>query len=61
MPPPVIQGTIILAVALLVIPASASCPTLSPRPTPPSTVYDLRIDDFEVVMAMGDRYAYTGR
>jgi len=33
---------------------STSCPPLTPRSEPPSNVRDLRIDDFAVIMAMGD-------
>jgi len=31
-----------------------SCPRLTPRPTPPKNVNDLRPDDFGAVMALGD-------
>ncbi|KXS14729.1 hypothetical protein M427DRAFT_44912 [Gonapodya prolifera JEL478] len=33
-----------------------ACPPPTPREHPPTSVHDLRIDDFKIVMALGDRW-----
>ena len=40
--------------SLLLLAASSACPTLTPRLHRPTDINDLRIDDFSVVMAVGD-------
>jgi hypothetical protein len=34
------------------------CPQLAARPTPPIAAYDLRPDDFSMIMALGDRFGH---
>lgn len=36
-----------------------SCPALTPRSSPATTVHDLRIDDIRMVAALGDRLVYV--
>lgn len=47
-------GSMLLATSGNYVTDLSKCPTLKPRATPPTSVHDLRPDDFSVAMAIGD-------
>ncbi|QRW20985.1 carbohydrate esterase family 16 protein [Rhizoctonia solani] len=47
-------GDMLLATAGSYVTDIAKCPPLKPRDSPPTSVHDLRPDDFSVAMAIGD-------